>query len=450
MKHVFITKKALSRRTFLRGASATLALPLLDAMTPALQSQARMPAPRLGFVYIPNGVIQKLWKPDATGYGFELSPTLAALAPVRGHVNVLSGLDHWEAESRGDGTGDHPRASAVWLTGVHAYNRTRPGVQVRLAKTADQFAADKIGKDTRIPSLQLTLERPSQGGCDSGDCFYSDTVSWLNETTPNMTEPHPRLVFERLFGDGGSSEQLLARAKRAGSILDSVNAEAARLASTLGSGDRTKLNEYLDSVREVERRIQNAEAGGLQSIETPERPTDIPDSFVDHARVMFDLAALAFQADITRVFTLVVGRELTGRAYPHIGVRDGHHNLSHHRGDAEAISKVARIDAHHVELLSYFLQKLHSIRDHDGTLLDNSLILYGGGMGDGNLHGHTNLPCLLAGKLGGKFKTGYHLAYPPRTPMANLLLTILDKVGVHLDRLGDSTGRLAPDPLSVA
>jgi hypothetical protein len=446
---MFITKKALSRRTFLRGAGATLALPFLEAMSPALRAQARRPVPRLGFLYIPNGVIHKAWTPAATGPGFPLSPTLTALEPVKSHINVLTGLDHWEAESKGDGTGDHPRASAVWLTGAHAYNRTKPGVPVRLARTADQFAADVIGRDTRLASLELTLEVPTQGGCDSGDCFYSDTVSWRNENTPNMTEPHPRLVFERLFGDGGSSEQMLARAKQAGSILDSVMAETSRLSGTLGAGDRAKLTEYLDSVREVERRIQNAEARGLQDVVTPERPTDIPSSFVEHAHVMFDLAALAFRADVTRVFTMVIGRELTGRAYPHIGVRDGHHNISHHRGDGETIGRVARIDAHHAELLSYFLQKLQSFKDDGGTLLDNSLVMYGGGMGDGNLHGHTNLPCLLAGKLGGRIKTGSHLVYPAKTPMSNLLLTILDKVGVPLDKLGDSTGKLTPDLLSV-
>jgi hypothetical protein len=226
-------------------------------------------------------------------------------------------------------------------------------------------------------------------------------------------------------------------------------AETSRLSGNLGAGDRAKLTEYLDSVREVERRIQNAESRGLQSIEAPERPTDIPSSFVDHAHVMFDLAALAFQADVTRVFTLVIGRELTGRSYPHIGVRDGHHNISHHRGDGETIVRVARIDAHHVELLSYFLQRLQSMKEDRGTLLDNSLVMYGGGMGDGNLHGHTNLPCLLAGGLGGRFKTGSHTVYPAKTPMSNLLLTVLDKVGVPLDKLGDSTGRLTPDLLSV-
>src|SRR5688572_5882046 len=412
---MFITKKALSRRTFLRGTGATLALPFLEAMSPALRAQSSTPIPRLGFLYIPNGVIHKMWTPTTTGQGFTLSPTLAALEPVKSHINVLTGLDHWEAESKGDGTGDHPRASAVWLTGVHAYNRTKPGVPVRLAKTADQFAADVIGRDTRLASLELTLEVPTQGGCDSGDCFYSDTVSWRNENTPNMTEPHPRLVFERLFGDGGSSEQMVARARQAGSILDSVMAETSRLSGNLGAGDRAKLTEYLDSVREVERRIQNAEARGLQDVVTPERPTDIPSSFVEHAHVMFDLAALAFRADVTRVFTMVIGRELTGRAYPHIGVRDGHHNISHHRGDGDTIVKVARIDAHHVELLSYFLKKLQSMKEDGGTLLDNSLVMYGGGMGDGNLHGHTNLPCLLAGKLGGRFKAGYHTVYPAKT-----------------------------------
>ncbi|HEX4999801.1 MAG TPA: DUF1552 domain-containing protein [Terriglobia bacterium] len=447
---MFIAKKALSRRTFLRGAGTALALPFLDAMAPALAAQSGKPTPRLGFIYIPNGVIQKLWTPAETGRNFALSPTLAALEPVRNSINVLTGLDHWEAESKGDGTGDHPRASAAWLTGVHAYNRTRPGVQVRLAKTADQFAADVIGRDTRLASLEMTLERPTQGGCDSGDCFYSDTVSWLNETTPNMTEAHPRLVFERLFGDGGSPDQMRVRAQRAGSILDSVLQETARVAGALGPGDRTKLTEYLDSVREVERRIQRSETGRFESVETLERPTDIPASFVDHAHLMMDLAALAFQADVTRVFTLVIGRELTGRSYPHIGVRDGHHNISHHRGDADAIAKVAKIDAHHVDLLSYFLQKLQSLKDGSGALLEHSLVMYGGGMGDGNLHGHTNLPCLLAGNLGGRFNSGHHIMYPAKTPMANLLLTILDRVGVRLDRLGDSSGRLAPDPLSVA
>src|SRR6267142_1917074 len=253
---MYIAKKALSRRTFLRGVGATLALPMLDAMVPAL-SAASAPAPRLGFIYVANGVIQKQWNPTTTGAGFELPPILKPLEPVRDYINVLSGLAHLQADTFGDGTGDHPRASAAWLTGVHAYDRTQPGVEVRLATTADQLAAREIGKGTRVASLELTVDFPTQGSCDSGDCFYINTVSWRNPTTPNPAETHPRIVFERLFGTGGSAAQRRAQAKDRGSILDSVIAETASLSKTLGRGDRTKLNEYLDSVREIEQRIQN-------------------------------------------------------------------------------------------------------------------------------------------------------------------------------------------------
>ena len=447
---MFITRKSLSRRTFLKGMGGTaLALPMLDAMVPALLGQSVRPIPRLGFVYVPNGVILDQWKPTIVGTGYDLPPILAALEPVRDQMNVLTGLAHRQADSQGDGTGDHPRASAVWLTGVHAYDRTRPGVEVRLAKTADQIAAEELGKDTQLPSLELTLEEPRAGACDSGDCFYVNTVSWRNETTPNLTEFHPRIVFERLFGDGGSAEERVERMRSRGSILDSVTDEVNRLANTLGPGDRNKLTEYMDSVREIEQRIENAESGGAQTIELPERPTDVPDTFDEHARLMFDLQVLAYQADVTRVTSMVIGRELSSLTYPQIGVPEGHHSISHHRGEADLISKKARIDTYHVELLTYFLEKMGSIQDGDGTLLDNSLIMYGGGMGDGNLHGHTDLPCLLVGKLGGRFKTGHHVAYTDEEPMANLLLTILDKVGVNIESLGDSTGRLQPDPLSV-
>ncbi len=447
---MFITRRSLSRRTFLRGmGSAAIGLPMLDAMTPALGAQSAARTPRLGFVYIPNGVILEQWKPQIVGAGYDRPPILAPLSPVADKMNVLTGLAHREADSKGDGTGDHPRASAVWLTGVHAYDRTQPGVEVRLAKTADQYAADRLGRETRLPSLEMTLEMPRAGACDSGDCFYVNTVSWRNETTPNLTEVHPRIVFERLFGDGGTAEERQARLASRGSILDSVVAETGRLSSTLGPGDRNKLTEYLDSVREIEQRIANAESSNAQSVELPDRPTDIPDSWDEHARMMFDLQVLAYQADVTRVASMVVGRELSSLTYPQIGVPEGHHSISHHRGEADLIAKKARIDTYHMELFSYFLQKMESIPDGDGTLLDNSLILCGGGMGDGNLHGHTDLPCLMAGRLGGRFRTGRHVAYPADTPMSNLLLTILDAVDVRLDRLGDSTGRLQPDPLSV-
>jgi hypothetical protein len=446
---MFVSKKALPRRTFLRGLGATVALPLLDAMIPALSAKSVQFTPRMGFVYVSNGVIQEQWKPARTGPDFDLSPILKPLEPVRDQINILSGLAHLQADTFGDGTGDHPRASAVWLTGVHAYDRTMPGVEVRLATTADQLVAREIGKSTQLPSLELNLDAPTQGACDSGDCFYVNTISWRNATTPNPAESHPRVVFERLFGDGGTTAHRLARMKKTGSILDSVVAEIGDLDKTLGPGDRTKLNEYLDSVREIEQRIQNVEARGVQSIELPERPTDIPETFDEHTKLMFDLQALAFRADITRVFTMIMARELSTRTYPNIGVPEQHHPVSHHRNDPELIAKKAKIDTYHVQLLAYFLEKLQNTRDGDGSLLDQSLVLYGGGMGNGNLHRHSDLPCLLAGKLGGKLKTGRHLVYPENTPMANLLLTILDKAGVRLDKMGDSTGPLPVNSLSV-
>jgi hypothetical protein len=394
-------------------------------------------------------VIQNQWIPATTGAGFELTPILQPFAKVRDQINVLSGLSHLQADTFGDGTGDHPRASAVWLTGVHAYDRTQPGVEVRLATTADQLAASEIGKTSRVPSLELSVDNATQGSCDSGDCFYINTVSWRNPTTPNPTETHPRLVFERLFGDGGSADARQARSKRESSILDSLRGEVSRVTSTLGANDRNKLGEYLESVRETERRIQNSETQSTQSIELPERPTDIPDTFEAHTKLMFDLQALAYQADITRVFSMIMSRELSSRTFASIGVPEQHHAVSHHRNDPELIAKKARIDAHQAQLVAYFLEKLQSTPDGDGSLLDHSLILYGGGMGDGNLHRHADLPCLMAGALGGRLKTGRHLKYPADTPMANLLLTILDKVGVPTEKLGDSTGRLPLDHLSV-
>jgi hypothetical protein len=439
---MFISKKALRRRTFLRGVGATLALPLLDAMVPALSGKPLPSTPRLGFIYIANGVIQNQWIPTATGRNFELPAILKPLEPVRSHINVLSGLSHLQADTFGDGTGDHPRSSAVWLTGVHAYDRSRPDIEVHLATSADQIAAGVIGKATQVPSIEMNLDTPAQTGCDTGDCFYNNTISWHNPTTPNPAEFHPRVVFERLFGDGGSAAQRMARMKRNGSILDSVMQEVGSLDKTLGPGDRTKLNEYLQSVREIEQRIQSVEARGIQSIVLPQRPTDAPANFEEHIKLMYDLQVLGFQADVTRVFTMMVCRELSARTYPQIGVPDQHHPMSHHRNDPELIVKKAKIDTYHVRLLTYFLEKLQATQDGDGTLLDQSMILYGGGMGDGNLHRHSDLPCLVAGKLGGQFETGRHLGYKQDTPMSNLLLTILLKSGVRIDKIGDSTSPL--------
>jgi hypothetical protein len=445
---MYITKKSLPRRTFLQAMGTAVALPFLDAMVPALSVRAFAPTRRFGFVYVANGVIQNQWNPATTGAGFELTPILQPFATVRGHINVLSGLSHLQADTFGDGTGDHPRASAVWLTGVHAYDRTQPGVEVKLTTTADQLIAREIGRTSRIPSIEMSVDNPTQGACDSGDCFYVNTVSWRNETTPNPTESHPRIVFERLFGDGGDAAARRARSKSEGSILDSVREEASRVAASLGRGDKAKLGEYLDSVREVEQRIENAEGAPAQ-IELMDRPTDIPDSFDAHTKLMFDLQALAYQADLTRVFSMIMSRELSSRTFAAIGVPEQHHGVSHHRNDPELIAKKARIDVYQAQLFAYFLQKLQSIQDGDGTLLDHSLILYGGGMGDGNLHRHSDLPTLMAGTLGGALKGGHPIKYPLDTPMSNLLVTVLDKAGVRIEKLGDSTGRLPLEPLTV-
>jgi hypothetical protein len=445
----FIACKALPRRTFLRGVGAALALPALDAMFPAFGADAARPIPRLGFVYVGNGIVHRTFKPRGAGFDFELSPVLKPLASLRDQLTVISGLDHKQAENFGDGTGDHPRSSAAWLTGVHAWDRTRPGVEVKLATSADQLAADVLGAGTPVRSLELAVDTATQSACDAGDCFYVNTVSWRNETTPNLTENHPRLVFERLFGDGGSSAERLARARKTSSILDSVRTEASRLAASVGAADRAKIGEYLDSVREIEQRIQSAEASDEHSVALPERPIGIPASFDEHTKLMLDLQLLAFQTDTTRVFSMILAREVSNRSYPQIGVPDQHHPVSHHRDDPGLIEKKTKIDAYHVSLLAYLAEKMNATPDGDGSLLEHSLLMYGGGMGDGNLHRHSDLPCVLLGRLGGKLKAGQHVVYPEGTPMTNWLLTMLDKVGVQVGAIGDSTGKLEPDLLSA-
>jgi hypothetical protein len=442
---MFISKLSLPRRTFLRGVGATLALPLLDAMVPALSALAATdgkPARRLGFVYAPNGVIQDQWVPASVG-NLELSPILSPLANVRDKVLVLSGLAQRQAESWGDGNGDHARACASWLNGVHPKRTEGAGVQA--GTTIDQIAARELGKQTRLPSLELALESQerSLGSCDNGyACVYINTISWRTPTSPVPMEIHPRVVFDRLFGDGGDPARRQAQARRAGSILDSVQQEATRLQQALGAGDRTKVAEYLEAVRDVEQRIQRAERQTELTLTLPERPTDVPETFEEHMQLMFDLQVLAFQADITRVSSLLIGREQSGRSFPALGVSEPHHSVSHHRDDPAFIAKKAKIDTYHVQLFSKFVEKLDATPDGDGTLLDHSMILYGGGLGNPNLHEHMNLPVLLAGGGAGQLKTGRHIAYPADTPMTNLLLSLLDKVGVRTERLGDSTGQL--------
>jgi hypothetical protein len=445
-----ITKASLPRRTFLRGAGATLALPLLDAMIPALSALAKTPAkavPRIGFIYTPNGVIQAQWTPAAEGAGYTPSPILQPLAALRDQVIVVSGLAHRQAESFGDGNADHHRATAAWLSGVHAWTRTN-GLEIRLSTTADQLAASAIGKDTRLPSLELARGSQTSIACDSGaDCFYSNTVSWRSPTTPLPAEVHPRVVFERLFGDGGSAADRLAQTRKTASLLDSVTGDAARLQRRLGATDRARLAEYLDSVRALERRIQNDEASD-SPLALPDRPTDIPATLHEHAKIMFDLQALAFQADITRVFTLLVGREQTNRTYPEIGVPDGHHVVSHHQHDPGLVAKKAKIDTYHVQLIAEFLEKLRATPDGEGTLLDQSIILYGSGLGDGDLHSHHDLPVFVAGGGAGTLRGGRHLKLA-ETPMSNLLVTLLGKVGAPVEQLGDSTGPLSLEAVEI-
>lgn len=448
---MIITKMALPRRTFLRGMGATLALPLLDAMVPAASAMARTaarPTPRLGFIYSALGTIHQRWTPSTVGPGFELSPILSPLAPVRDRILVLSGLAHHQADSMGDGSNPHARASAVWLSGVHAYTNTE-GAEIKLATTADQMAAASIGSETPLPSLEVTAETVSSASCDSGKCVYSNTISWKTPTTPLPMEFQPRAIFERLFGDGGTAAERLAQVSKDASLLDSVLEEAGALARTLGPADRSRLGEYLDAVRDVEQRIRQAEQHGAEaSIELPARPVATPDTFEEHVKLLFDLQVLAYQADVTRICSMLLTREQTERAYPNIGVQDGHHSVSHHRDDPELMAKKAKIDTYHIYLLDYYLEKLAATPDGDGSLLDHAMILYGSGLANPNLHTHYDLPLVLAGTGAGRLRSGRHLKFAADTPMTNLLLTMLDKVGVPLDKLSDSTGPLPLETLS--
>ena len=451
---MIISKMALPRRTFLRGMGATVALPFLDAMVPALTAMAKTaanPVPRMAFIYVPNGIAQNVssggtvdyWTPSGEGTSFEFSPILKPIESFRDQLLVVSGLAHRQAESFGDGNADHHRGAAGWLTGVHAWTRTKGAAEIKLATTADQLAARELGKDTQLPSLEICLETPTSIACDSGaDCFYSNTISWRSPTTPLPMETHPRMVFQRLFGEGGTAAQRLAQMRKTGSILDSVTEQVIRLEQTLGPSDRTKLSEYLEAVRAVEQRVERAEQIDPDvEVALPERPTSIPNTFDEHAKLMFDLQVLAFQADITRVVSLMMARELSNRSYPEIGVPDGHHSVSHHQDDLELLAKKAKVDAYHIQLLGYFLKQLRATPDGDGSLLDHAMILYGSGLGDGNQHDHHRLPVLLAGGAAGQLHGGRHLQYP-ETPMTNLLVTMLNKVGVPVETLGDSTGRL--------
>ena len=441
-----ITKMSLPRRTFLRGIGATVALPLLDAMVPAASAMARTaanPVRRFTSIYIPNGAYHAMWTPEGEGTDFTFSPTLKPLEPFRDHVVVVSNLAHRNLESHGDGGGDHSRASAGWLSGVHA-KRTE-GADLEVGITADQIAAREIGQTTPLASLELALDATDYlGHCDVGySCAYMNNISWRSPSTPNPGERNPRAVFERLFGDGDSAVDRLREMHMDRSLLDSVTEEIGRLKTVLGAHDRRRVTEYLDAIRETERRIQMTEQyNSTQELAVPDRPIGVPEDFATHAKLMIDLQVLAYQADLTRVTTFAFGHEASYRTFPAIGVNDPHHSLSHHQNNDDKLVKLAKVNNYHVQSLAYFLGELKATPDGDGSLLDHALLLYGSGLSDGNLHNHSPLPIVVAGGAAGHCTGGRHLRCPAETPMSNLLLSMLDMVGVPTDRLGDSTGPL--------
>jgi len=439
-----LKKLSLDRRTFLRGAGVSLALPFLDAMTPAFAATAKS-VPRLAFLYIPNGVNPHTWTPDGTGKDFKFSAALAPLEPFKNQINVFTNLSHHAADRQNDGAGDHSRATGVFLSGCHA-KRTQ-GADLHLGITADQIAAQSLGKDNVLSSLELSLEdRNIAPLCDEGyTCAYSNTLSWSSATTPLPMENDPRLVFERLFGEEGNPKERAVRIKEDRSILDSVSGAMTRLQGRLGAGDKRKVDQYFSSIREVELRLQRIEK---QNAESPlagtemARPLGVPEKFEDHIHLMFDLQALAFQGDITRVSTLMFGREMAVRSYPQIGVSDSHHSLSHHDNNPAKLAKLAKIDAYHVQQVAYLLGKLRDAHDGETSLLDNSLIVYGAGIANGNLHNHEKLPVFVAGGSALQVEGGRHVVLSEETPMANLLRAVLAKANVATENLGDSTGVL--------
>jgi hypothetical protein len=449
---MIVTKLVLPRRTFLRGIGATIALPLLDAMIPSLTAMAKTPAAadrlrRLGFVYMPMGCDITRWTPPGGETLDELSPTLSPLEAVKQHVTIVSNM-----ELQNSYPGTHATSNSGFLSAAKA-KRTESS-DYYLGTTADQIAAQQIGQNTQLPSLEMSMDLlATVGQCDNGyACVYQNNLSWSSPTTPLPAEAHPRMVFESLFGEGGSSADRRAALRAKASLLDSVTDEITRLQKTLGPTDRRRVSEYLDAVREVERRIQQAEANAQENpLPDLDRPVGVPAAYADHARLMFDLQILALQGDITRVITFQLARETSNRTYPEIGVSDPHHPLTHHGNDPAKIARVAKINKFHVSLFAEFLQKLQSVPEGDATLLDHSLYLYGSGMGNPNVHDHINLPIIVAGGAAGKMRGGRHIRFEKPTPLANLHLTLLNKVGVRVDSFADSQGRIDElfEPLSV-
>jgi hypothetical protein len=441
---MFVTKKTISRRTVLRGVGTAIALPLLDAMIPAFAPAASTsPVRRFGVVYHPNGVIYDQWLPKGVGTDFELSPTLKGLEPFKDKLTVVTGLFSDQAEALGDGGGDHSRACGSYLTGVHV---KKSDSNVENAVSMDQIVAKHFERETQLSSLQMTADENSLlGSCDLGySCAYSSTLSWLTPTLPLMAENNPRVLFERMFGSSDSTDPRVraSRLKQDSSLLDSVSDRVAQLQHQLGHTDNRKMNDYLASLRDVERRIQKAEEQSSKALPDVAQPAGIPEKFEDQVRLLYDLQLLAYQADLTRVVTFLYGREQTGRPYPQIGVPEPHHPLTHHQGIPEKMEKCAKIQRYHLGLFAEYLEKLRNTPDGDGSLLDHVILLYGSGISNSDRHTHGPLPTMLVGGGTGTLKGGRHLVYPEHTPLTNLQLTLLNKLGVHAEKLGDSTGEM--------
>ena len=444
---MIITRKAIPRRTVLRGLGTALALPLLDGMVPALSAIRNTPARgmrRFGVVYVPNGMAMEYWTPKEAGAAFELSPILRSMEPHRDRTLVLTGLDP------GRGGGAHAGASTKFLTGVPG--RMTDGTGIRSGTSIDQLLGQQLGKHTQLSSLELGLDsRDFAGSCDAGyACAYTNTISWRNPTTPLPMENDPRVVFERLFGDSGSTDPVVRRTRIAEdrSILDSVTEKVDDLQRGLGAGDRRKIAQYLDAVRDVERRIHRAEEQSARALPLVQQPAGVPDGFDDYMRLMFELQRLAWQTDLTRVATFMIGREISGRTYNEIGIPDAHHPLSHHLDDPAKIATMSKINTYHVSLFAEFVETLGATPDGDGSLLDHSLLLYGAGMSNSNAHAASDLPIMLVGGAAGGLVGGRHLTYRRDTPMANLLVAIMETLDVPVEKVGRSTGKL--DALSLS
>lgn len=445
-----VSRTSLARRTFLRGTGALLGLPLLEAMirsTAHAAAASAKPPVRLAFIFFPNGAIMDSWKPQSVGADYELPATLEPLAALRERFNVVSGLAQDNGRAKGDGPGDHARSAASFLTGAHPVKTA--GADIKVGISADQAAAEQIGHLTRLPSLELGIERGRPAGsCDSGySCAYSNSISWKNATTPVAKEIQPRLVFERLFGSPDKTAQNASRDFYRQSILDLVSEDVTRLQTRVGEADRRKLDEYFTGLRELEQRIQKAEADARETAGAARPklavPEGTPGDLEQHVRLMFDLMTLAFQTDTTRVATFMLANEGSNRAYGAAGVTDGHHQISHHQNDQEKIAKLRKIDRFLVSQFAYFLDKLSQVHEGEQSLLDHSLVLYGSGLSDGNRHRHDDLPIVLAGQAGGRIATGRHVKLERETPLNNLFLTMLDCAGAKVPQLGDSTGLLS-------